>query len=63
MSRTPSIFFDVGGVCLTNGGDAGARRAAAARFSLDVEEMEERHREVEDAFERGERSLDAYLDH
>lgn len=63
MSRTPSIFFDVGGVCLTNGWDAGARLSAAAHFSLDVEEMEERHREVEDAFERGERSLDAYLDH
>lgn len=63
MSRTSSIFFDVGGVCLTNGWDTAARRSAAAHFSLDVEEMEERHRALEERFERGEASLAAYLDH
>ena len=62
MSRVVTIFCDVGGVCLTNGWDTGARRSAAAHFSLDVEAMEARHQAVEDAFERGERSLDAYLD-
>lgn len=62
MSHLATIFFDLGGVCLTNGWDTGARRSAAAHFSLDFKEMEERHQTLEDAFERGERSLDTYLD-
>lgn len=62
MSHVGMIFWDVGGVCLTNGWDTRARRSAAAHFSLDFEQMEERHQALEDAFERGERSLDTYLD-
>ena len=62
MSRIVTIFCDVGGVCLTNGWDTGARRSAAVHFSLDLEEMEERHQALEDAFERGEHSLNGYLD-
>lgn len=63
MARIDTIFFDVGGVCLTNGWDTDARRAAASHFSLDVEDLEERHQELADGFERGELSLDAYLGH
>lgn len=62
MSRIDTIFCDVGGVCLTNGWDTDARRAAASHFSLDLEEMEERHETLANALERGERSLDEYLD-
>lgn len=62
MTRRATLFFDVGGVCLTNGWDTDARRAAAAHFVLDVEELEGRHQPLADAFERGELSLDAYLD-
>jgi putative hydrolase of the HAD superfamily len=59
-----AIFFDIGGVCLTNGWGADARAAAVRHFGLDAEagEFEARHAEVVEAFERGERSLDAYLD-
>jgi hypothetical protein len=63
MTRLDTLFFDVGGVCLTNGWDTDARLAAASHFILDVEETEERHQALADCFERGELSLDAYLDH
>lgn len=63
MTRIDTVFFDIGGVCLTNGWDSDARQAAARQFSLDVDELDLRHQTQADAFERGERSLDAYLDH
>ena len=63
MTRIDTLFFDVGGVCLTNGWDTDARLAAASHFVLDVEETEDRHQALADGFERGELSLDAYLDH
>lgn len=63
MTRFATIFFDVGGVCLTNGWDTSARRSAALHFSLDLEEFEERHQTRVDALERDEQSLDGYLDH
>jgi len=62
MSRIDTVFFDIGGVCLTNGWGAGARAAAASHFGLDAAELEARHAEVVDGFERGEVSLDEYLD-
>ncbi len=63
MTRLDTLFFDVGGVCLTNGWDTDARVAAVSHFVLDLEEMEGRHQALADGFERGELSLDAYLDH
>ena len=63
MSRIVAIFFDVGGVCLTNGWDSAARRSAARHFAFELDEFETRHQAVVDAFERGERSLNDYLDH
>ena len=62
MTRLDTLFFDVGGVCLTNGWDTDARLAAASHFALDVGETEDRHQALADGFERGELSLDAYLD-
>jgi putative hydrolase of the HAD superfamily len=61
MTRLHTLFFDVGGVCLTNGWDTDARLAAASHFVLDVGETEDRHEALADGFERGELSLDAYL--
>jgi putative hydrolase of the HAD superfamily len=61
-SRIDAIFCDVGGVCLSNGWGAGARAAAAAHFGLETGDLEARHAEVVDPFERGDVSLDAYLD-
>lgn len=62
MNRIDTIFFDVGGVLLTNGWDTGIRRSAALHFSLDVDELEERHQRLAGALECGERSLNEYLD-
>ena len=64
MERIDAVFFDIGGVCLTNGWGADARAAAARHFGLEADrgEVEARHAEVVEAFERGEVSLDEYLD-
>lgn len=57
------VFFDVGGVLLTNGWDSEARARAESRFELDPDETEARHEAVSDAFETGLLTLDEYLDH
>jgi len=56
-----ALFLDVGGVLLTNGWDRGMRQRAAETFSLDLHEMEERHRLTFDTYEAGKSSLDDYL--
>ena len=61
MGKVSALFWDVGGVLLTNGWDQEGRSAAAARFHLDLEELERRHWRVADAFETGGLDLDRYL--
>ena len=65
MNPSPPIttlFLDIGGVLLTNGWDHSARTRAAGKFSLDVDEMNERHHLTFDTYEEGKLSLDQYLD-
>ncbi len=62
MKMISTIFFDVGGVCLTNGWDHISREKSTVRFSLDYEEMEKRHKPVFKKFEKGKLTLDEYLD-
>jgi putative hydrolase of the HAD superfamily len=57
-----AIFWDVGGVLLSNAWDHTERAAALARFGLDKEEFHPRHEMVVSSFERGKISLDEYLD-
>src|SRR3954453_4286679 len=61
MHDTPTLFFDIGGVLLTNGWDTGARKRAAETFGLDYPEFQTRHEMLKTAFETGRISLDAYL--
>ncbi len=61
MKKITTIFFDVGGVCLTNGWDHISREKSTVRFSLDYEEMERRHKPVFKKFEKGKLTLDEYL--
>jgi len=61
--RIDTIFCDIGGVLLTNGWDRSARRLAAERFHLDLDDLDERHHYVFDTYEEGKSSLDDYLDH
>ena len=56
------IFIDIGGVLLSNGWDRHARKQAAARFALDLTELEERHHLVFETYETGKLTLDEYLD-
>jgi putative hydrolase of the HAD superfamily len=56
-----TLFLDVGGVLLTNGWDHQARKQAAKMFSLDLDEMEDRHHLTFDTYEEGKLTLDEYL--
>ncbi len=57
-----AIFWDVGGVLLTNAWDRSERLATLERFHLDEEEFHSRHEMVVSSFERGKITLDEYLD-
>jgi putative hydrolase of the HAD superfamily len=57
-----TIFFDIGGVILTNGWDRDARREAAQAFQLDWEDFQDRHDLSFPAFDAGQISLNQYLD-
>lgn len=61
MSAITTIFFDVGGVLLTNGWDHVSREAAAEAFGYDYETVEDRHQQHAEAFECGRISLKEYL--
>ncbi len=56
-----AIFWDVGGVLLTNAWDHKERAQALEHFHLNRDAFEERHEKVVLAFERGEVTLDEYL--
>ena len=60
-SSITTLFLDIGGVLLTNGWDNNIRKRAADKFSLDYEEMNERHHLTFDTYEEGKLSLDEYL--
>ena len=61
MSEITTLFWDIGGVIMTNGCDTGARRRAAETFHLDWEEFQDRHDLSFPAFDSGLSSLDEYL--
>jgi len=61
MAEPAVIFFDVGGVLLSNGWDRTARGEACREFGLDWEDFQDRHDFMADSFERGETGLDTYL--
>lgn len=60
-SSITTLFLDIGGVLLTNGWDQAIRKHAADKFSLDYDEMNERHHLTFDTYEEGKLSLDEYL--
>ena len=62
MSNIHAIFWDVGGVLLSNAWDHTQRIAALEHFRLDAEEFQSRHEMVVSSFERGKITLDEYLD-
>ncbi|HXB07335.1 MAG TPA: HAD family hydrolase [Puia sp.] len=60
-ARVTALFLDIGGVMLTNGWDRRSREAAAKKFNLDIDELNDRHRMTFDTYEAGKLSLDEYL--
>jgi len=62
LSAIRAIFWDVGGVLLTNAWDRTERAEALEHFQLDPEEFHARHEMVVSSFERGKITLDEYLD-
>lgn len=61
MPDVTALFWDVGGVILSNGWDRPARAEAAKKFGLDWEELQDRHELASPAFETGKITLDTYL--
>ena len=57
-----TIFWDLGGVVLTNGWDRAARARACGRFALDCDDFQDRHEQVVSEFETGGMDLDTYLE-
>jgi putative hydrolase of the HAD superfamily len=62
LADITTLFFDIGGVILTNGWDRGSRREAATTFHLDWEEFQDRHDLSFPAFDSGHIKLNEYLD-
>lgn len=62
MANITALFWDVGGVLLTNGWDRPARKRAVENFKLDWDDFEDRHELMVTRFETGRLTLDHYLD-
>lgn len=60
--QVQTLFWDVGGVLLTNAWDHEERARAVERFGLQKDEFESRHKDTVTEFERGSLTLDQYLD-
>jgi putative hydrolase of the HAD superfamily len=56
-----TLFLDIGGVLLTDGWNHHSRRAAAEKFHLDYDDMEQRHQQNFPTFEEGKLTLEQYL--
>lgn len=61
MPEITALFWDVGGVLLTNAWDREQRERAFEEFKLDEVEFQDRHEMVVSSLERGKISFDEYL--
>ena len=62
ISEPKILFFDIGGVLLTNGWGHDSRKLAAQKFGLDYDELNTLHNYIFNVFEIGNITLDDYLD-
>jgi len=62
ISKIKVVFFDIGGVLLSNGWGHESRQKAAEVFGFDYEEMEALNNFIYNVFEIGSITLDEYLD-
>lgn len=61
MSISPTVFFDIGGVLLTDGWDYRQRQEIYNKFSLNPIVIENKHKLIEKDFNEGRICLDDYL--
>lgn len=57
-----ALFWDIGGVLLSNAWDRTERAEALQHFNLDPDEFHSRHEMLVSSFERGKITLDEYLE-
>jgi putative hydrolase of the HAD superfamily len=62
LAEITTLFWDIGGVILTNGWDRESRKEAAVAFHLDWEDFQDRHDLTFPAFDSGQITLNQYLD-
>jgi putative hydrolase of the HAD superfamily len=60
-SQIAAIYWDIGGVLLTNGWDHTERERVLAQFAIDGGEYEARHADANDRWEKGELSDEEFL--
>lgn len=61
-TRIKILFFDIGGILLSNGWGHESRKLAAEKFGLDYEELTALHNFIFNVYEIGKISLEEYLD-
>ena len=62
MPAIRALFWDIGGVLLSNAWDRNQRTTALEHFHLDEAEFHDRHEMLVSSFERGKITLEEYLD-
>ena len=64
MTQPPvrALFWDIGGVLLSNGWDRDQRRVVVTQFGLDQGDFQERHKLIVPELEMGRLTLNDYLD-
>ena len=62
MPKITAIFWDIGGVLLSNAWDREQRQRTLKQFDLDEVEFESRHEMLVSSFERGKITLQEYLE-
>jgi len=63
MAEIKTIYFDIGGVLLSNGFDEHQRARVLPQFGLDLAEYEPRHHEANFQWERGLCTVQDYFEH
>ncbi len=61
MAEIEAVYFDIGGVLLTNGWDHVERARVLDQFGVDRAAYEARHPEANDAWEKGEITVETFL--
>lgn len=61
-THTKILFFDIGGILLTNGWGHESRQKAAEKFNLDYTKVDALHNFIFNIYEMGKITLDEYLD-